>query len=94
MTCRATQNEDEMVMEETHEMCISQGGSLMRDQGALFIVYTECIHLPVHTIWQIILYICAERVYVYFWKVGVVHLYCTHECFFKYIIVIDVEILA
>lgn len=23
---------------------------------------------------------CADKVYVYFWKVGVAHIYSTHEC--------------
>lgn len=27
--------------------------------------------------------VCAEGVYVYFWKVGVAHIYCTRECVFN-----------
>lgn len=41
-----------------------------------------CILLSPHY-GRLLYSVCAERVYVYFWKVGVAHIYCTHKCVFN-----------
>ncbi len=54
---------------------------LTRELSSVFIKNVSILLSPQYG--KLYYTVCAERVYVYFWKVGVAHIYCAHECVFN-----------
>lgn len=58
--------------------CIYQSETVNHRGYSVFIKNVSILLSPQYG--KLLIVVCAKRVYVYFWKVGVALIYCTHKC--------------